>query len=193
MKIRCISRRLVTWVFVLFALISWTVHPVLRAQDKAHEAVFSSPVLDIGIVARDLEKSVAFYRDVIGCTEVKGFSAPAAFATSIGLVDNMGLMARVLVLGSEGKQSRIKLMSFAGVKTLQSDQSFIHSTLGFSYLTLHVKDLKASIGRLKKAGVKALGDTPVPLGGKQALLVCRDPDGNFIELIGPGALEPADG
>ena len=39
--------------------------------------------------------------------------------------------------------------------------------------------------RLKKAGVKTLGRTPAPIGGPNFLTVFRDPDGNFIELIGP--------
>ena len=160
-------------------------HCSVISQDAEKKEVFSSPVMDLGIVVADLEKSAKFYTEVLGCKEVKGFSAPAAFATSIGLVDNLDVTARVFVLGQGEKQSRIKMMSFPKADGKKSDQSFIHSSLGFSYLTLHVTDLDASIGRLEKAGVKLLGDTPVALGGNNALLVCRDPDGNFIELIGP--------
>jgi catechol 2,3-dioxygenase-like lactoylglutathione lyase family enzyme len=154
-------------------------------QENDSAEIFSSPVLDLGIVVKNLEKSAAFYKEVIGCKEVKGFTAPSPFATSIGLVDNMDVVARVFVLGAGEKQSRLKMMSFPKAKTSKSDQSFIHSTLGFSYLTLHVADLSATIKRLKKAKVAFLGDTPVPLGGNNALLVFRDPDGNFVELIGP--------
>ena len=45
--------------------------------------------------------------------------------------------------------------------------------------------MDACFARLKKAGVKLLGKTPASLGGKNKLTVFRDPDGNFIELIGP--------
>ena len=38
---------------------------------------------------------------------------------------------------------------------------------------------------LTKTGVKPIGETPVPLGNGQRLITVRDPDGNFIELIGP--------
>ncbi|MBT5925611.1 MAG: hypothetical protein HOH33_03230 [Verrucomicrobia bacterium] len=158
---------------------------ITYAQNSDAKEVFSSPVMDLGIVASDIEKSATFYKDVIGCKEVQGFSVPPAFATSLGLVDNMDVVARVFVLGKGDKQSRIKLMSFPKAKGTKSNQSFIHSTVGFSYLTLHVTDLNASIKRLEKAEVKLLGDTPVALGGNNSLLVCRDPDGNFIELIGP--------
>ena len=147
--------------------------------------VFSTPAADLGIVTVDLEKSANFYKDVLGCTEVNGFDVPAAFATSLGLVDNHSLSVRVFTLGEGKVRTQLKLMSFPKANGKKTDQSFIHSSVGFSYLTLHVSDLTASIERLKKANVKLEGKTPVPLGGKNALVVCRDPDGNFIELIGP--------
>jgi hypothetical protein len=33
--------------------------------------------------------------------------------------------------------------------------------------------------------VKLLGDTPIPLGGTTMFAVVQDPDGTFVELIGP--------
>jgi hypothetical protein len=97
----------------------------------------------------------------------------------------MDVTARVFLLGEGEKQSRIKMMSFPKAKAAKSDQRFIHSTLGFSYLTLHVMNLDASMKRLKAAKIPFEGETPVALGGNNALLVVRDPDGNFVELIGP--------
>jgi predicted lactoylglutathione lyase len=44
--------------------------------------------------------------------------------------------------------------------------------------------MTAAVERAKKAGVKMLGATPSKLGGDNYLTVYRDPDGNFIELIG---------
>ena len=38
---------------------------------------------------------------------------------------------------------------------------------------------------LKKAGIKTLGETPVSLGTNSRLIAVKDPDGNFVELIGP--------
>ena len=183
MKFTQCFQRIPVCAFVFFAACALQISVTAQSKDQAE--VFSSPVMDLGIVVGDLEKSAKFYSEVLGCKEVNGFSVPAAFATSIGLVDNMDVTARVFVLGNGEKQSRIKIMAFPNSDRKKGDQSFIHSNLGFSYLTLHVTDLDASIQRLKKAGVKLLGDTPVALGGNNGLLVCRDPDGNFIELIGP--------
>ena len=56
---------------------------------------------------------------------------------------------------------------------------------GLRYLTLYVKDMNRALERLKAAGVPTLGETPVDLGGGNALVTVKDPDGNFMELIGP--------
>ena len=157
----------------------------ILCQESSTGPVFSSPVLDLGMVVQDLDASAAFYGKVLGCKEVEGFSVASPFATSIGLVDHMDVTARVFLLGEGDKQSRIKMMSFPKAKAAKSDQRFIHSTLGFSYLTLHVMNLDVSMKRLKAAKIPFEGETPVALGGNNALLVVRDPDGNFVELIGP--------
>jgi len=52
-------------------------------------------------------------------------------------------------------------------------------------LTLYVKDLDRALDRLKRANVPLLGEPPVDLGGGTHIAVVKDPDGHFIELIGP--------
>ena len=180
-------KRVFNGILCLALMVVLCAFPETRVlcQESSTVPVFSSPVLDLGMVVQDLDASAVFYGKVLGCKEVEGFSVASPFATSIGLVDQMDVTARVFLLGEGERQSRIKMMSFPKAKADKSDQRFIHSTLGFSYLTLHVVDLDASMARLKAAKIPFEGETPVPLGGNNALLVVRDPDGNFVELIGP--------
>ena len=91
----------------------------------------------------------------------------------------------VFVLGDAPDSSRLKIMSFPKRPGGRPDQKFIHSSIGISYLTLRVADMGDALARLKKHKVKLLGQTPTPLGGKMRITVFHDPDGNFIELIGP--------
>jgi catechol 2,3-dioxygenase-like lactoylglutathione lyase family enzyme len=153
------------------------------AQDKPKE--FSKAVIDIGIVAKDVEKSAKFYTEGIGLTEVKGFSVTGDMGRKIGLIDNQPANVRVFVLGEAEGSTKIKLMSFPQAPGKAADQSFIHSTYGYRYLTIFVASTDKALERLKKAGVKPIGETPFDLGNKNRLTTVRDPDGNFIELIGP--------
>lgn len=163
----------------------FSLSPRASAEDAPSKAVFSSPTVDIGLVAGDLEKSASFYTDALGLTETKGFTATAEKATAFGLTDNHEAVIRVFILGKGEGATRLKLMSFPDAPGAGPDQKFIHSTLGISYLTLRVTDMDAALVRLAEAKVELLGETPSLLSGNTYLVCVRDPDGNFIELIGP--------
>ena len=136
-------------------------------------------------VAKDLGKTAKFYTEVVGLKEVKGFEASAEKATAFGLTDNQPAKIRVFVLGEAPTSTRLKIMAFPERPGKMPNQKFIHSSIGISYLTLRVEDMTAALARLKKAKVKLLGETPASLGGNNRITVFHDPDGNFVELIGP--------
>ncbi len=174
-----------THILTLVALLAFSATDSAFAQKP--DAVFSKATIDIGITVTDVEKSATFYSEVLGLKEVKGFEVSGEKASNLGLTDNQAVNVRVFVLDdSEGATTaRIKLMAFPKAPGVKPDQKFIHSTISISYLTLFVNDLDLSVERLKKAKVKLLGKTPVDLGGGRFLAAVQDPDGNFIELIGP--------
>ena len=153
------------------------------------DEVFPKATIELGVVVADLDKSAKFYAEVVGMTEVKGFSAPAHVATKFGLTDNQAITVRKFVTAEVEGAPALKLMAFPEAQGAKPDQKFIHSTLGFSYLTLFVVDMGAAVARAEKAGVKMLGETPAKAGPKNYLTVFQDPDGNFIELIGPSKTE----
>jgi len=163
---------------VVLSLVS--VFPV-QAEDKP---VFSKVTVDLGIVVSDLNKAAKFYTEVIGLTEGKGFSVSGERTAEFGLADNQPITVRRFVLNDGKNGSSLKIMAFPDAPGKKTDQKFIHSSLGFSYLTIFMNDMDAAVARAKKAGVKMLGKTPSKLGGSNYLSVYRDPDGNFIELIG---------
>ncbi len=65
------------------------------------------------------------------------------------------------------------------------DNQFIHSSLGFSYLTIFVSDTTAAVERAKRAGVHPVKEPYQLGGGNFYLTLLKDPDGNIIELVGP--------
>ncbi len=174
------KRRFATLITVVSCLFL-----VEATQAEEPSPVFSKTTFDLGIVVSDLDKAATFYKDVIGMTEVKGFTAPAQVATDFGLTDNQAVVVRKFVMADVKDAPALKLMSFPKVEVSKPKQKYIHSSLGFSYLTLFVHDMGAAVARAEKAGVKLAGKTPAKAGAKNYLTVYKDPDGNFIELIGP--------
>lgn len=152
---------------------------------EATAAEFSRTTIDVGVVVGDVEKSAKFYTEVVGFQEVRGFSVPGQLCQNAGLTDGKGLDVRVFVLGEGKDATRIKLMQVPGAKNKKSDNRFIHSQLGFSYLTIMVADMNAALKRLEKGKVAPIAKGPVALPGDLFLTLVRDPDGNMIELVGP--------
>lgn len=155
-----------------------------QVQDQA--ALFSRPMIDLGCVVSDADAAVKFYTTAIGFKEVKGFSVDAEFATAVGLTDQKKLDVRVLKLGDGKGATALKLLQISG-DSQKPKNDFIHSSLGFSYLSIYVKDIDAAMRRLESAGAQPVAQPkPIP-GTPVALVLVRDPDGNLIELIGPMA------
>ena len=158
---------------------------------SAEEGDFSRTTIDLGCVVSDVDASVKFYTEAIGFQDASSFNVPGNFAKSAGLTDSQDLEIRVLKLGKGDTATSLKLMQLPGVTSKKSDNEFIHSQLGYSYLTIFVNDTNAAMARLKKAGVTPIADGPValpkPLPQGVFLTVVRDPDGNFVELVGPKA------
>lgn len=155
--------------------------------EAAEPAQVAKPTLDLGLVVSDLGQAARFYTEAIGFTEFEGFTAPSDFARDAGLTDGKPLVIRVFALGKGPDATKLKLMSTGQGKP--SDNRYLDSQLGFSYITIFVSDTNAALERLKQAGVQPVAKSPVPLPRDLAegiyLTVVRDPDGNFVELVGP--------
>lgn len=156
---------------------------------EAPKAEFTSGTIDLGMVVSNVDRSAEFYKNAIGFTEVEGFDVPASFANEVGLSDNQPFHVRVLVLNEEKNATKLKLMQFADAPGKKVDNAFIHSSLGYRYLTIWTADADAAMNRLKENGVKPLahGPAPLPKGFPEGvMLACvKDPDGNMVELVGP--------
>jgi len=151
----------------------------------ADEPAFTDAAIHVGVVVSDLERSIAFYTDVIGMTKTGEFDVPADFGKASGLTDGLAFHVEVLGLQTVPGGAQFKLMSFEeDARTPRS--AHIEDALGMQYVTLMVTDLAPFVERIKAAGVPFLGETPIPLGGDgNHFVLVQDPDGTFIELIGP--------
>ena len=150
------------------------------------DSEFSKPTIDLGCVVSDIDASVKFYTEVVGFEESSGFKVSAEYAKKVGLTDNKPLDIKVLTLGSGDGATQLKLMQIEG-KSATAANEHIHSTLGFSYITIHVASTEKALKRIEAAGVETVADSPLPIAGAEhvTLTIIRDPDGNMVELISP--------
>lgn len=123
--------------------------------------------IDIGIVVADLERSLNFYRDLLG------LSAIAEIPIS--------LLGKGRMVQLRHGESLIKLVELEDPPSSQSPQG-ISATFGYRYITLLIVDLEAMLAKLIAAGVEiAMPMTQLPSGTQIAMVV--DPDGNIVEFV----------
>src|SRR5262249_14531020 len=99
------------------ALLSWNLSTgadKAEKADNAAESVAARTTIDLGMVVSDLDKSVAFYKDVVGFQEAPGFKVPGDWAKDVGLTNGKPLDIKVLVLGEGDSATKLKLMQVAG-------------------------------------------------------------------------------
>lgn len=165
-------------------LVALALSGLLTVSLPASPGEFSSPTIGIGVVVRDLDQALAFYTGVVGMIQTGGFTINGDFAKRAGLTDGPSAQVKVLRLGDGEHATQWKLMTFGdAAKPVRSDH--IHNHTGMRYITIHVTNLTPILRRIKQQQVRLLGETPVPLGPDNHFVLIQDPDGTFIELIGP--------
>lgn len=148
------------------------------------QSEFSNPTIFVGNVVADLEKSVDFYTNIIGMTKTGGFSVDGEKSKELGLTDGRAIDVAVLKLEDSPNSNEWKLMSF-GTKANHPKPKYLHDDTGMQYITILVNHLNPIIERINKNNVNILSGEPSTLGENRFFILIQDPDGTFIELIGP--------
>lgn len=166
--------------FVLLAVLLVSVPSfAVQAPDD-----FAKSAISIGVVVEDLDKSLDFYLNVIGMVKTGEFGVEGATAKELGLSSGNSFDVKVLKLEDSENAPEWKLMSF-GKKATHPKQTYVPDDTGMQYITIFVKSMKPLLERIHAHGVKILSATPSMLSETTHFVLVQDPDGNFIELIGP--------
>jgi catechol 2,3-dioxygenase-like lactoylglutathione lyase family enzyme len=127
----------------------------------------SSPGIDLGIVVSDLDRSLHFYRGLLGLHHEGSNPVPGG-----------GTMHRLWAA-----ESMIKLVAPESAP----EQSVIAGglrggALGLRYFTFSVADLDELMADLKANGVPVIRDVTEMSAGVRIAIV-EDPDGNHVEFL----------
>ena len=157
---------------------------VVFSFSKPKPSEFDRGIIEFGVVVEDFDKSYDFYINVLGMTETGGFDVDEEFGKRSGLTNGTAFKVAILKLKDSDQATQWKIMSF-NKKSRHPFPEYIHDDTGVQYVTIYVKSMKPFLERIKKNKVKLLGDTPTKLNEANQFVLIQDPDGTFIELIGP--------
>lgn len=131
------------------------------------------------ICTPDLDRFLAFYRDVLGC-EVAwtfGWEAGSKQADAVTGLKESAANAAMLKLGD----SFLEVFEFSSPPSAPRDGERPVNQPGITHICLQVKDIRAEYDRLQAAGMRF--HCPPQAQDTGFVTYGRDPDGNVIELL----------
>jgi catechol 2,3-dioxygenase-like lactoylglutathione lyase family enzyme len=122
--------------------------------------------IDLGIVVRDAQRSLAFYRDVLGFEHVGEMPMPGGGGTMHRLLCGTTL---------------IKLVHPA-TETAAAAPGGIQGAYGYRYFTISVDNLAEVTEQCGTAGHTVVVP-PREIRGGISISIVEDPDGNWVEFL----------
>ena len=132
-------------------------------------------------IVTSMDKSLEFYRDVLGLEVVvnQPFSPNPAI---MKLGNTIGAQSRFLALKVPGSDMGIELIEYKDIARKPQRPKFVDP--GAANMALRVRDINGVFEKLQKFGATILtkGGKPASIGQGGAYLFVQDPDGFVVEL-----------
>ncbi len=162
----------------LFTLLTATV---AFAQVPAPVGIISG-VGNFSHIVADLDRSFAFYRDVIGLEVAQ---PPAQFAANPAIQDlgnTPGSQSRIATLRIPGSTLGVELIEYKDIARTPVKPRF--QDPGAANLVLSVRELDSVVAKIAKSSgrIQTIGGKPADLGNGAKAIFLQDPDGFYIEL-----------
>jgi len=129
----------------------------------------------VGIVPLDIEKSLLFYRD-LGFDIIKEQIEPQEYVNR--LLGINAKMVRTIKMGIDN-QIMIELLEY-DLDIVPRNNSVLSQ--GITHFALGVQDINDLYNK-HKASVEFVSEPLLSPDGYAKVAYCKDPDGNFIELV----------
>lgn len=138
-----------------------------------------------GLVVADLERSLAFYRDVIGMRVTRTVDRSGLPISQIVGYDATHIIGAHM---SSGSGPTLELIQYLHPFTSEKVTSE-RNALGASHIAFEVNDIHSAYETLKANGAQIM-NPPAELEPGRSGCYIQDPDGNWIELV--EIMEPSD-
>lgn len=142
-----------------------------------------SSIRHVGIVVRNLEKSLEFYHGVLGLEIYMRRVEEGAFIDALTGLSHVRLEWVKLVIPRGGLIELLQYHAPPDEKAAVPPVPAKANALGCSHVALTVKSLSSLHAELVRHGYSCKSTPLVAPTGKAKILYCHDPDGVILELI----------
>jgi catechol 2,3-dioxygenase-like lactoylglutathione lyase family enzyme len=149
------------------------------------------PVYHTGFTVSDIERSIVFYRDVLGLKLLKRQTGTAAYLGTVTGFPGVRLEAAFLQPADGG--SVLELLQYVSHPAPATDRAT--NRPGNGHLCFRIDDLRSACAELERRGVTLISEPTEITAGAHAggwAVYLRDPDGFTVELYQSPPARPAD-
>jgi catechol 2,3-dioxygenase-like lactoylglutathione lyase family enzyme len=132
----------------------------------------------VGIITKDIKKSVNFYNQILGLEIIQEFSDSSDYINEITGLTNA--TAHFVKLKTQDG-AVLELLEYPTHKTEPVDVSIIN--VGVLHIALRVENADKAYEHLMKIGVKTLSKPVISSEGIAKVFFCIDPDNIRVELV----------
>ncbi|MCI0572668.1 MAG: VOC family protein, partial [Myxococcaceae bacterium] len=157
-------------------------------EGREHRGSTELPALGVTAVAMtvsELDRAVAFYRDVLGFTPGEAVEVRGPEVEQLQGIPGARLRVAPVHLGEE----TLLLMDFLTPEGRPIPRDARSNDLSFQHVAIVVRDMDAAYEQVRRAGVTPVSHSPQrlpewnPAAGGIWAFYFRDPDGHVLELI----------
>lgn len=143
-----------------------------------------SSIRHIGIVVRDLDESLKFYRDTLGLSVyMRHTDESDQFIDRLVGIDKVKLEWVKVIIPKGGLIELLQYHSHPDPDVFKDPQMFPSNRLGCSHVSVTVDNLSQLYDELIRKGYKCNSAPLLSPDAKVKILYCHDPDGVILELI----------
>ncbi|MGH7819477.1 MAG: VOC family protein [Candidatus Binatia bacterium] len=137
-------------------------------------------VTHVGICVSDIERSLRFYRDLLGFRYLSDLRVAGEPTDTLLELRDTDLHAAYL----ERDGLRIELLRFASPPAREPRQERRMNDAGLTHISIRVSELRSFVARLRGEGVRVVERTWIEIPSfESAAVMIEDPDGQRIELV----------
>ena len=138
-------------------------------------------VRHFGIVVQDIEKSLWFYRDLLGLEVAKDMVESGDYIDNFSDLEDVKV--RTVKMFDKSKNGMVELLSYESHPDKNGVNIKPINILGCSHVAFTVDNLDEKYKELVNKGLKFNSQPQLSPDGFAKVTFCRDPEGCLVELV----------
>lgn len=133
-----------------------------------------------GLVVRDLERSLAFYRDLLGLEVWRRATEEGSYIENVVGISEVRLEWAKLKAPDGSVVELLQYHSHPDNAPIENSRS---NRVGCSHVAFTVSNLELTYRKLREVGIHCQSEPQLSPDGVAKVMYCHDPDGIILELV----------